>query len=146
MSRKTNILVTQESQERYGNEAAADAIEILQNDDDFIDGVSKFDVARAKESAEMAHLQRVGNLNGNDMGTVVERNEEETYKSAARELSQPASDRVDQATGVVDTILGGGNGWGNDSGSPLAPSILGISMGSDEMTMQQTTAFEEGVH
>ena len=46
---------------------------------------------------------------------------------------------VEQATGEVKTIFGGGNGWGNKSAPPLALCTLGIPRGAVMMITQQAT-------
>ena len=75
---KTNIMVTQEGRERYGDDAAVGVKEILQNGDKFVDAAAEFDAERAEESVVRARLQRAVNLTGHATGTVDERKEEET--------------------------------------------------------------------
>ena len=54
MRGNTNILVTQEGRECYGDKAAAVAAEILQNNDNFVNTAADFNAARTEESAAMA--------------------------------------------------------------------------------------------
>ena len=53
---------------------------------------------------------------------------------------------MDQTTGEVDTIFGGGNSWGNNSALPLAPHMLGIPGGSRVTTIQQAKIFPAEGH
>ena len=51
---------------------------------------------------------------------------------------------MDQATVEVNTSVGGGNGWGNDSVPSLSPCTLGITGGAAvTMTHQPKTFLEE---
>ena len=54
MRGNTNRLVTQEGQERYGNNAAAGAMVISKNNDNFVDAAAELDAAKMEESAAMA--------------------------------------------------------------------------------------------
>ena len=87
MGGKTNILVNQEDKERYGNEAAEGATEILQGDEKFFGADAKFEEARAEESATRARSQRAGNLAGHAIGTDTERKDNEEEENAARNRS-----------------------------------------------------------
>ena len=146
MGGNTDRPVTQEGRESYIDKAAVGWTAILQNDDEFVDAAADFDEARVEEIATGAHLQRPGNLTNHATGTVAERDEVETEEGAARNRSQPARNRVDQTTGEVDTIFGGGNGWGKDSALPLAPHMLGIHGGSGVSMIQQATTFPAEGH
>ena len=105
MSGKTNIMATQEGREIYGDEAVAGATSISHNDNEFVEATADFEAARAEESAVRASSQRSGNRTDHAIGTVAEREED-----AARNHSQPVINCVEQATGEIDTIFGGGKG------------------------------------
>ena len=53
MSGKTNILVTHEGRERYGDKTAACVTAIFQKDNKFVDAVTEFDAAISEEIAAM---------------------------------------------------------------------------------------------
>ena len=57
---------------------------------------------------------------------------------------QPARNPVEQATGEVETIFSGGNGWGNESVPPSVPHTLGIPRGASMMITQQATTLPAG--
>ena len=83
-------------------------------------------------------------MTGYATGTAAKSEEEKMDENAARKCYQPASNRVDQARGELNTIFGGGNSWGNDSVPPLSPCKMGIPRGADIKIMQQATTFLEG--
>ena len=64
----------------------------------------------------------------------------------ARNRSQPASNCVEQATGEVNIIFKGSNGWVNDSAPMSAPHMLGIPGGTAVMITQQATKLPVGVN
>ena len=51
---------------------------------------------------------------------------------------------MEPATREVETIFGGGNGWGNNSAPPSAPLMLGITGGAAVMMPQHATTFTSG--
>ena len=146
MNGNTNILVTQEGRDCYGNDAAAVATEISQNDDDFVDTTDGIDAARMEESAEMSLLQRARGLTDHVTGTADKLGSEGIEEIAVMERSQLAMNLIDQATGDANTIFGGGYDEGNNSALPLAPRTLGISGGAASTTTQQATPYVEGVN
>ena len=121
MSRKTNRLVNQEGRECYGDKAAAGAASMSQNDDNFVNAAAELNAARTGKSAGRVRSQRVRGLTDHVTGAAAERDDEEKEESAAMERLQPARNLVGQASGEVNTIFGGGNGWGNDSAPPFPP-------------------------
>ena len=144
MSGNTKILVNQDGREIYGDDAAEVATDILQGDNKFFGAEDTFEVACAEESLARARSQRAGNLSRHAKGTANEREEDGAEENAARNLTHPARNPVQQATGEVETIFGGGNGWGNGSAPPLAPHTLGIPKGAAVMIKQQATKLPEG--
>ena len=79
------------------------------------------------------------------MGTVEKHEEDETEEDTERKRSHPSSNCVEQATGEVYTIFGGGNIWGKDSATPSVPHKLGSPGGAVvTMTKQATTFPAEG--
>ena len=59
---------------------------------------------------------------------------------------QSVRNPVYQATGEVDTIFGGGNGWGNKSAPLSDPRTLGIPGGATVIITQQATTLPVGVN
>ena len=53
---------------------------------------------------------------------------------------------MEQATGEVEKIFWGGNGWGNNSAPPLAPCTLGIPRGAARRLTKQTNTFTAEVN
>ena len=87
--------MTQEVREGYGDEPAAGATTIFQNNEDFVDAAVEFDAARPEKIMAMARLQRERGLTDHAMGNAAEQEEEETEESLARERLQPEINRVD---------------------------------------------------
>ena len=141
MGGKTNRLVTQDFRESYGDEAAAGATSILQNNYALVEAADEFDAARSEESAARSISQKAGNLTNHATGAVAEHEEDKTEEDAARNRSHPERNRVEQAMGEVDNIFWGGNGWGNDIAPPSAPHTLGIPGGAGATMTQQATTF-----
>ena len=78
------------------------------------------------------------------MGTADECDKEEKDKNTAMEHLQTARNLFYQATEEVNTIIGGGNGWGNDSTLLSEPRTLDISGGDASTMTQQATLFVAG--
>ena len=74
----------------------------------------------------------------------VERKEEKTEETVANKHSHTARNRVDQATGEVNTIFGVRSVWVNNSAPPSAPHTLVIPGGAARTMTQQSTRFPEG--
>ena len=69
----TNIMLTQEGQEYYGNEAEVDAMYISQNSNDLVDTAAEFDETIMEESQSMACSKRARGMTYHVMGTADER-------------------------------------------------------------------------
>ena len=115
-----------------------------QNDDDFFDTAAEVDAEIMEESTEMACLQRARGMTDHVMGTAADIDGEEKEGSVTRERSHLTKNLIDQATGEVNAIFGGGNVWGNDSVPLPAPLTLGFYSGAELTTMQHATQFMAG--
>ena len=151
---KTNRLVNQESRESYGDKTAEGDTSISQGDDEFIGAENKFvaaraeqnvfDAAHAEESETRACSQRAGNLAKRATGKANKREEDEADGNAAGNHTQSTRNPVEQATGEVKTIFGGGHGWGNEIAPKLDPHTLGITGGAAGRLTQQAKKLPAG--
>ena len=69
----TNIMLTQEGQECYNNEAEVDAMQILYKDNDFINTAAEFDETITEKSQSMACSKRARGMTYHVIGTAGER-------------------------------------------------------------------------
>ena len=129
-------MATQEGQERYRNKATADATDISQNDNNFVDAADNLDAERMEMSAAMARSQRARGLTNNLTRTAEDIDAEVKEKSETMERLDPTRNLVDQTTEEVNAIFGGGNSWGNDSAPLSAPLTLRIYGGAALTTTQ----------
>ena len=116
----------------------------MQGNNKFIEADDDFEAEHADKSAAGPRWQRAGNLAGHVTGTENERKEEEAKDNLARNCTQRARKPVEQATGEVETIFVGVNGWGNESAPPLAAHTMGITGDAAVMITQQATTFPAG--
>ena len=58
-------------------------------------------------------MQRAGNLAGCAIGTENERKEDRAEENEEMNITQLERNPVEKATGEVETIFRGGNGWSN---------------------------------
>ena len=85
-----------------------------------------------------------GNLYRYATGTSNERKEDKLEENAASNCTYPASNPGDKATGEVDTIFGGGNGWGNESVPTSVPRTLVIPGGAVVMITKHAETLPAG--
>ena len=116
----------------------------MQGNNKFIEADDDFEAEHADKSAAGPRWQRAGNLAGHVTGTANKRKEEEAKDNLARNCMQRARNPVEQATGDVETIFVGVNGWGNESAPPLAAHTMGITGDAAVMITQQATTFPAG--